>query len=316
MRTTIPTLVVILLLLLSILGFASIYTVDETQIAVVTQFGEMKNTVTNAGLHFKVPFVQEIDFLEKRLMPWDSDPESMQTSDKKRIFIKVWARWKIVDATVFYPAVRTEQGGQKILDDLVDSAVRDVIARHKLIQVVRSTNKPLLYEDEEIQRNDVEQFESGRGEIEKEILKTASTDLHEEYGMEIKDVRVMRVNYIDSVKQAVYERMRAERLRIASLYESEAEEERNRILGRTRKELDQIEGEMKAKSDIIRGEAEAKVIQITANAYNQSPSTLEFYKFLRKLEVLKTALGSDSHVVLSTDSELFKLLTSPDESSE
>ncbi len=316
MRTTIPTLVVILLLLLSILGFASIYIVDETQIAVVTQFGELKKTVTDAGMHFKTPFVQEIHFLEKRLMPWDSDPESMQTSDKKRIFIKVWARWSIVDAEIFYPAVRTEQGGQKILDDLVDSAVRDVVARHRLIQVVRSTNKELLYEDEDIQRHDLANFEIGRGQIEEQILAAASTDLREEYGMDIKDVRVMRVNYIDSVKQAVHERMRAERLRIASLFESEAEEERNRILGRTRKELDQIEGEMKAESDEIRGKANAEVIQITAAAYDKSPIALEFYKFLRKLEVLKSALSTDSHVVLSTDSELFNLLKSPNASSD
>lgn len=316
MRTSIPTLVVILLILLAILGFASLYTVDETQIAVVTQFGELKETVTDAGLHFKMPFVQEVHFLEKRLMAWDSAAENMQTSDKKRIFIQVWARWKIVDADIFYPAVRTEQGGYKILDDLVDSAVRDVVAQHRLIEVVRSTNDELLYEDEEIQRSNVEQVEKGRGDIEQQILKAASIDLAQEYGMEIKDVRVMRVNYIDSVKQAVYERMRAERLRIASLFESEAEEERNRIQGRTRRELDQIEGEMQAESAKIRGQADADVIRITAEAYNGSPEALEFYKFLRKLEVFKSALGKDSNVVLSTNSDLFELLKSPDGSRE
>jgi len=315
-RTSIPALVVILLILLAILGFSSLYTVDETQIAVVTQFGELKDTVTDAGLHYKVPFVQEVHFLEKRLMAWDSDPENMQTSDKKRIFVQVWARWKIADADIFYPAVRTEQGGHKILDDLVDSAVRDVVAQHRLIELVRSTNDELLYEDEEIQRNDVEEVKKGRGDIEKQILQVASTDLAQEYGMEIKDVRVMRVNYIDSVKQAVYERMRAERQRIASLYESEAEEERNRIQGHTRRELDQIEGEMQAASAKIRGEADADVIRITAEAYNQSPEALEFFKFLRKLEVFKSSLGKDSSVVLSTDSELFDLLKSPDGSKE
>lgn len=312
MRTTIPTLLVILLVLLSILGLASVYTVDESKIGVLTQFGELKGTVSDAGLHFKVPFVQEVHFLEKRLMAWDSEPESMQTSDKKRIFIKVWARWKIADADIFYPAVRTEQGGHKILDDLVDSAVRDVVAQHRLIEVVRSTNNELLYEDEDIQRNDLEHVEKGRGDIEDQILKVASTNLLEEYGMEIKGVNVMRVNYIESVKQAVYERMRAERLRIASLFESEAEEERNRIQGRTRRELDQIEGEMKAESARIRGEADAQVIAITAEAYNQSPEALEFYKFLRKLEVFKNSLGKDSNIVLSTDNEVFELLVSPD----
>jgi membrane protease subunit HflC len=247
----------------------------------------------------------------------------MQTRDKKRIFIDVWARWRITDPESFFKAVRTEQKGQKILDDLVDSAVRDVVAQNNLIDVVRSTNEPLVYESEEMKElargaetaRDV--VTTGRAEMEEKILRGVTDDLKKnDYGMELSAVRVKRVNYIESVRSTVYERMRSERQRIASLFQSEAEEEKNRIEGLTRKELDTIEGEREQKSAEIRGGADAEVIQMTAEAYGQSP---DFFEFLRRLEVYKTALGRDTRLILTTDSDLFKLLketgeaVSPDE---
>ena len=286
--------------------YATAYTVEEGKLAVITQFGKPMGSVEDPGLHFKMPFIQEVNYLEKRLLPWDGDPESMQTRDKKRIDIDVWARWRIVDPMKFFVKLRTEQRGQKILDDLVDSAVRDVVARHKLIDVVRKSNEPLIYETEELQRRASDQVTGGgRDDVEDEIL--SGVDL-ESYGMKLDRVRIKRVNYVESVRRAVYERMISERLRIARLYDSEAMEEKNKILGQTQKELDQIEGEMEKASAEIRGKANAQVIQLTAEAYGKAP---DFYDFLRRLEVFKQTLGADTRLILSTESDLFRLLKEP-----
>ncbi len=307
-KTSMLAAVIALLVISGLLLYASAYTVDEGKLAVITQFGKPMGAVENPGLHFKVPFIQEVNFLEKRLLPWDGDPESMQTRDKKRIDIDVWARWRIVDAMKFYVKLRTEQRGQKMLDDLVDSAVRDVVARHNLIDVVRKSNDPLVYESDELQRRTSDQVTGGgRDDVENEIL--SGVDL-ESYGMELVKVRIKRVNYVESVRQAVYERMISERLRIARLYDSEAVEEKNKILGQTQKELDQIEGEMEKAAAEIRGKANAQVIQLTAEAYGNSP---EFYDFLRRLEVFKQTLGADTRLILSTESDLFRLLKQPGE---
>ena len=288
--------------------YSSAYTVEEGKLAVITQFGKPMGAIEKPGLHFKIPFIQEVHYLEKRLLPWDGDPESMQTRDKKRIDIDVWARWRIVDPLKFFVKLRTEQRGQKILDDLVDSAVRDVVARHKLIDVVRKSNTPLVYESEELQRPAGNLVTGGgRDDVERDILSGVNL---ESYGMELVKVRIKRVNYVESVRQAVYERMISERLRIARLYDSEAMEEKNKILGQTQKELDQIEGEMEKASAEIRGIANAQVIQLTAEAYGKSP---EFYDFLRSLEVFKQTFGPDTRLILSTESDLFHLLKEPSE---
>ncbi len=314
MKSLLPVAMIIVLVIAAIVLSAATYVVEEGKQVVITQFGKPVRYVTEAGLQFKIPFVQEVHLLEKRLLPWDGAPESMQTRDKKRIFIDVWARWRIVDAKTFFSAVRTEQRGQKILDDLVDSAVRDVVARNNLIDVVRSTNDPLVYESEELERSasaSRDKVTTGRAKMEEEILEVAGRGLKDRYGMELSVVHVKRVNYVESVKETVYQRMRSERLRVASLFQSEAIEERNRILGVTRRELDQIEGEMEKVSAQIRGNADATVIKLTAEAYGQSPEALEFYRFLRRLEVFENALDQDSRLILSTDSEIFQLFKEP-----
>ena len=301
-------IVAVAVLLALLLLFASVYTIEEGKQVIVTQFGRPVAEVQDAGLHFKTPFIHEANYLEKRWLPWDGAPESMQTKDKKRIDIDVWARWRIADPMTFFVKVRSEQRGQKILDDLVDSAVREAVARHNLIDVVRKSNDELIYETEELERTEADRVQgAGRDDVEREIL--LGVDLTE-YGIELVMVRIKRVNYVASVRETVYERMISERLRIARLYESEAIEEQNRILGQTQKELDQIEGEMKQKSSEIRGQADARVIQLTAEAYAKSS---EFYEFMRQLEVLKVTVGNDTRLILSTDSELFQMLKTPGE---
>ena len=285
--------------------YAGLYFVEEGQQIVITQFKKPVKIVSEAGLGFKIPFLQEIHRLEKRLLPWDGDPENMQTRDKKRIFIDVWARWRIIDPKKFFMDVQTEERGQKILDDIVDSAVRDVVARNNLIDVVRTSNEDLVYDEAEEFSSTRDVVKTGRAEMEREILRVASSNLAEQYGMELSGVQVKRVNYVESVRLTVYERMRSERTRIAKRYESEAEEEMNRILGQMKKELDVIEGETEQRSAEIRGQADAGVIQLTAEGYGKSP---EFYKFLRQLEVFKKTFGRETRLILSTDSDLFQML--------
>jgi len=306
MKSTLAAIVVLVLVAAAVLVYSSAYVVEEGRQAIITEFGRPVDTVQNPGLKFKKPFIQKVHYLEKRLLPWDGAPESMQTRDKKRIDIDVWARWRIIDPKTFFVKVRTEQGGQKILDDLVDSAVRDVVARHKLIDVVRKSNDELLYEIEELERSAAERVTGrGRDDVEKEILRGVNL---QEYGMELVKVRIKRVNYVESVRHAVYERMISERLRIARLFQSEAKEEENRILGQTQKELDKITGEKEQRSAEIRGAADAQVIQMTAQAYGRSP---EFYQFLRRLEVFKKTLHGDTRLILSTESDLFRMLKDP-----
>ena len=309
MKTRVTISLLVILAISAIVLLSSVYVVEEGKQVIVTQFGKPVDDVQDAGLHFKTPFVQEAYYLEKRLLPWDGAPESMQTKDKKRIDIDVWARWQIVEPMTFFVKVRNEARGQKILDDLVDSVVRDVVARHNLIDVVRKSNAELIYETEELERTAADEVAgNGRDDVEDEILR--GVDL-EEYGMQLVKVRIKRVNYVASVRATVYDRMISERSRIARLYDSEALEEKNRILGQTQKELDQITGETEQKSAEIRGAADADVIRLTAEAYGKSP---EFYEFLRRLEVLKTTLSQDTRLILSTESELFQMINGPGES--
>jgi len=323
--------VVVALFLIS----SSAYVVEEGKQAVITQFGRPVHFATEAGLHWKTPFIQEVHLLEKRLLPWDGEPENMPTLDKKRIYVDVWARWRIVDPEKFFLAVRTEASGQKKLDDQVDSAVRNVVGAHNLIEVVRSTNDPLPVDSTEPdfdtlpvgeedgsgagspvatpkKREHVfDEVTTGRSKMEGKILVEAGKNLRARFGMELVEVHIKRVNYAPSVKETVYQRMRSERLRIAQLFESQAEQEKNRIAGLTKKKLDEIEGATKQKTAEIRGDADAEVITLTATAYSKSP---EFYEFLRRLEIYRTALSSgNTRLVMSTRADIFQLLKGPTE---
>ena len=299
----------ILVVVGAIFAKASMYVVQEGQQAVITQFGKPVKVVTEAGLNFKTPFIQEVHRLEKRLLPWDGDPENMQTRDKKRIFIDVWARWRIVEPMKFFQAVRTEQRGYKILDDLVDSAVRDVVASHNLIEVVRSSNRELIYESEELAKDAAsgrEVIEVGRAKMEAQILQVANkNNPQKQYGIELTVVHIKRINYIESVRKAVYKRMQSERLRIAQLFKSEAQQRQNIILGQMQEELEGITGEMQQKVAEIRGQADAQVIKIAAEGYSKSP---EFYEFLRSLEAYKKTLKGGTRLILSSDNKFLRQL--------
>lgn len=301
--------VIILVVVVAVFALKTVvYIIPEGQQAVITQFGRPIRAITEAGPYLKVPFVQQVNRLEKRLLPWDGDPQDMPTKDKRRISIDVWARWRIVDPQRFYERVGTIARGQQRLDELVDSAVRAMIAKNNLIDAVRTTDDPLQYESEELEKDWAtrrERVTTGRKQIEKGIKAAASEALTETYGMELVDVHIKRINYVQSVREKVYERMRSERMRIASLYESEAVEQENRIMGQMQKELDQIEGEMMQQSAEIRGRADAAVIEISAQAFGKSP---DFYQFLRQLEAYKKTLTSGTNLILSTENEFLHQL--------
>lgn len=305
------TTAIFLLIPVLIVLYLMTYIVREGEQAVITQFGKPVAFVDEPGLNFRIPLIQSVQSLEKRILPWDGAPENMQTRDKKRIFVDSWARWRIANLETFYTNLRTELRGQKILDDIVDSAVRDVIARHNLIDLVRTTNDKLVYESDELQRTATQRdtVHTGRDKIETEILRVARKNLLEEYGVDLVSVHIKRVNYDSKVRKTVYERMRSERERVARLFESEAEEERNRIKGTTQKELDSIQGSMTQQAEEIRGRADAEVIRMTADAYGKDP---DFYEFLRRLDVFKKALKKDTNLILSTDNDLLRLLKSPE----
>lgn len=295
---------------------ASLYIVKEGEQVVVTQFGKPVGIETEAGLKFKAPFIQEVHRLEKRLLPWDGDAELKQTRDKKQIFVDVWARWKIVEPQKFFQALRNEQQGSGILDKVVDSAVGVVVARHNLIEVVRSSNRKLEFETDELARDYEERKEQivlGRAGLEKEILELAGTDLEEQYGMKLTMVRIKRINYNETVRITVYGRMKSERLRIAQRFASEGKETENKILGRMQRELEGIKGQMQQESSEIRGKADAEVIQIAADAYSKSP---EFFDFLRSLEAYKKTLKRGTRLILSTDNKFLKHLRTTENESK
>ena len=300
---------IFILIPVAIILYLSTFIVPEGKQVVITQFEKPVDFISSPGLQFRIPFLQNIVTLEKRILPWDGDPEIMQTRDGKRIYVDCWARWKIEELKTFYTNVRTEASGQKFLDDVVDSAVRDVVAKHNLIDLVRTSDTPLQYESDALNRRVINQDKvtSGRQEIEKEILTTASQNLKKEFGIGLVTVHLKRVKYSDDVRAEVYARMRSDRTLVAARIKSNAEKERNRIKGATQRELDTIEGETKQKSAQIRGAADAEVIRMTAEAYGKDP---EFFEFLQRLEMYKKALKSDTNLVLSTDSEMFGLFKS------
>ena len=303
-------LVAVIVVLLVIVLFSGLYTVTEMQYAVITQFGKPVRTVTEAGLAWKNPITQKVNWIEKRILDWDGDPNDVITKDKKNIFIDTWARWQVVDPKQFYISLGGRiANGQKKLDDIVDGVVRDKIAEYELNELVRSSNRELKYVEAEAvdtgQRAPPPKVNVGREKIELEILQRADEGLGQLFGMKLLDVRIKRVNYVPAVRPSIYARMRAERKRISSMFESEAKEQEAIILGDMIKELALIEGEGKKRTEEIRGDADAEATEIYANAIRQAR---EFYEFTRTLQAYEKTFDRNTLIILSTDSQLLRLL--------
>ena len=315
MKRTIRKIIVIVAVIAAVVIFAFIsgviYVVDETQQAVITQFGRpVGQPVTSAGLHFKKPVIQQTHYFEKRLLEWDGDPNQIPTKDKKYIWVDTVARWKITDALKFLQSVGNELGMQARLDDIINSATRDIITSHILVEAVRNSNRILesKAEGEDIIVTDeaLEHIKVGRETLEQAILEKAKI-LAPQYGIEIKDVRIRRMNYVEAVRNKVYDRMIAERKRAAEKYRSEGMGKSAEIEGQTAKGLKEIQSEAYRQAQIVMGKADAEAITIYGDAYSQDP---EFYSFLKTMDTYKTTIDDKSTVILTTDSDYYKYLKS------
>ena len=288
----------------------SAYTVSETDQVIITQFGEpVGDPVVTPGLHFKVPFIQRTNVFDKRFLEWDGNPNQVPTRDRRFIWVDTYARWRITDPLLFFQRLRDERGAQSRLDDVLDGETRNAVARHDLIELVRSTNRnpddvPIDTEEEAVI---LETLERGREEITRDILRTAA-ERTADLGIELLDLRLKRINYVDEVQQDVFARMIAERQRVAEQFRSEGQGESARINGERERELAQIQSEAFREAEELRGEADATATGIYAEAYNRDA---DFYAFTKSLETYELTMDPSTVFILGTDSELLRFLEQP-----
>jgi len=307
-------------LALGVLVFGCAYTVDQTEQVVLTQFGRPigepinsnKTAADGAGLHFKIPFVQQANRFEKRILEWDGAPCEMTTRDKLYVVVDTFARWRIVDPLVYFQSLRDERSALSRIDDIIGSETRNVVARHDLIELVRSdkTRKPeqdATLAEASATVGTLPPIQFGRKELEREILAAAAPKMGI-WGIELLDVRVKRVNYKDGVIEKIYDRMISERMQIAERFRSEGAGEAAKIEGRREKDMQRIQSDAYRKVQEIKGDADAKASEVYARAYASSPVAADFYAFLQTLDTYSKTLGSDSTLVLTTDSDFFRLL--------
>lgn len=308
--------------LIVLLLFICAYTVDETEQVVVTRFDKVQRTETEPGLKFKLPVIEKALVFPKNLQEWDGDPGQIPTREKTYIWVNTFARWKIVDPVLFLKTVGYVSQAQQRLDEIIDPTVRNFITSNRLIEAVRNSNRELdTFEDlgENIQaivgsEKETDQAKEmpvrfaqvmvGRDKIDNGILNQANPKL-EQFGIELVDVKIKRVNYVEEVRKSVYDRMIAERKQIAQKFRSEGKGEAQKILGEKERELKLIESEAYRSAQEIKGKADAESTRLYAEAFGKDP---EFYSFIKTLEVYNEALSNNSSIILSTDSEIFKYL--------
>ena len=304
-----------LILALVILVAMSTYTINQTEQVIITQFGKpVGDPITASGLHFKLPFIQRVNSFDKRYLAWDGPMVEMSTKDKTYVQVDTFARWRITEPMRYYLRLRDERSAQSRLEDILGSETRTAIARHELIEVVRSDRDRQPLQDESLGSLTgtgtlglLRPIKVGRAAIEKEVFEAAAPKLAE-FGIELLDVRFKRINYNQQVLERIYQRMISERLQIAQRFRSEGEGEAARINGNKQRDIHEIESSAYKRVQEIRGEADAKASEIYAKAYAQKPEAAEFYKFIKSMETYRKIINADATLVLSTDSELFALL--------
>jgi modulator of FtsH protease HflC len=303
------TIITIALLAAAYVVIDSIFIMDETKQAIVTQFGKpVGSPRTKPGINFKAPIVQKVQYFDKRFLEWDGDPNQVPTKDKKYVFVDSYARWEITNPLQFFIRLRDERSGQSRLADILDGETRNAIASHDLIEVVRSTNRePEISEDFLESIEVLEQISVGRDKIEALILKKAN-ERTSDLGVRILDFRVKRISYVGDVRDKVYDRMISERNRIADQFRSEGQGEASKIQGNREVDLAKIQSEAVREAEIIRGKADAEAASIYAAAYNKSPQARELYSFLRTMESFEKSLDKNTSLILSTDSEFYRFL--------
>jgi len=298
---------------------SSIYTVNEVEQMIITQFGKpIGEPVTTAGLKVKMPFIQEVNPIDKRVLEWDGPPSDMPTKDKLYISVDLFARWRIIDPLQYFLRLRDERSAQSRLDDILGSETRNAVAKHELIEIIRTTKDRIPLRDALL--TDAEQaldmgalvpIQKGRKLVEQEIFEAAAQKV-EVFGIELLDIRFKRINYNESVRPKIYDRMISERRQIAERFLSEGNGEAARIRGNRVRDLNKIQSEAYRQVEEIRGVADAKATEIYANAYNQSPESVAFYEFTRTMQSYRLIIAANTTLILSTDSDLFKFLKEMD----
>ncbi|MEW5424575.1 protease modulator HflC [Amorphus sp. 3PC139-8] len=304
-------------------SMSSIYTVSEVEQAIVTQFGKpVGEPVTTAGLKFKVPFIQDVNPIDRRVLEWDGNPSDMPTKDKLYISVDLFARWRITDPLQYFLRLRDERSAQSRLDDILGSETRNAVAKHELIEIIRTTKDRVPLRDTLLTEAEREQdigslvpISKGRKLVEDEIFAAAAEKVRV-FGIELLDIRFKRINYNESVRPKIYDRMISERRQIAERFLSEGNGEAARIRGNRVRDLNKIQSEAYRQVEEIRGMADARATEIYARAYNQSPESVAFYEFTRTMQAYKAMISENTTMVLSTDSDLFKFLKGMDPDSE
>ena len=300
--------ILLAIVFLAIIGFASAYTVDETEQVVVTQFGKVVGSPKiEPGLYFKIPLIQNATYFPKNLLEWDGDPGQIPTLEKTYIWVDAFARWKIIEPIKFFQTVNNTISAQGRLDDIIDPAVRNFITSYKLIETVRNSNRELETfefgrEDETKDQRSIFNVETGRDKITRGILNQAQPKLAP-FGIELVDVKIKRLNYVEEVRESVYGRMIAERKQFAEKFRSEGKGESRKILGEKERVLKEITSEAYRKAQEIKGKADAEATKIYAEAFGADP---EFYSFVKTLEIYSESMDKTNSIVLSTDSEFLK----------
>jgi membrane protease subunit HflC len=295
-----------------IVVFLSAFVVDETEQVVVTQFGRViGEPISEPGLRFRIPFIQHVNYFPKNLLQWDGSPGQIPTRDKTFIWVEAFARWKIVDPVKFFQTVNNVAGAISRLEDIIDPAVRNFITSYPLIEAVRLTNRELDLLEEGIEAEDLQhdpkvfsRISTGRARITEGILAQAQPKV-DQFGIELVDVKIRRINYVEEVQKTVFDRMIAERKQIAEKFRSEGRGEAQKILGDKERDLKEIISNAYRRSEEIKGKADAEAIIIYADAHGLDP---EFYSFLKTLEIYTQALDDKNSVIFSTESEFFKYL--------
>lgn len=297
------------------------YSLPPTEQVILTQFGEPKGKpITKPGLHFKTPFITEVNRIPKNILPWDGQRNEMPTKDKLYISVDTFGRWRITDPLEYFRRLRNERSANSRLENVLGSATRSIIGKHDLIEIVRTDKERVPLKDETLEEMTDGQSGSlgvlpairkGRSELENEIMADAKPKLAQ-LGIELLDVRFKRINYNPSVVEKIYERMISERQQIASKFRSEGEGEAARILGDKERDLNEISSKAYKEVQTIRGQADAKASDIYARAYGQNPKAAELYEFIKTMEMYRKTIGKQSTLVLSTESDLFKFLKSSD----
>ncbi len=317
MKAISSLLILITLAVVGIVASASLYTVNETEQIIITQFGKpIGETVNKAGLHFKVPFVQKINRFEKRVLEWNGPAIKMPTKDKVYVVVDTFGRWRISDPLTFFEQLRDERSAQSRLDDILGSETRTVVARHEFIEAVRTTKGREAAVESAVKGSAADArlgqlppIKKGRGELEKEVFVNAAPKV-KSFGIELLDVRFKRINYNESVSQTIYERMISERTQIAERYRSEGAGEAAKILGQRERDLKEIESQAYRKIQEIEGAADAKATEIYAKAYNQDSESVSLFEFLKTMESYKKIITTDTSLVFTTNSDLLKYLKS------